>query len=99
MKVYLKDFNGVLQDLVSEFTVVTDPREADVLVLWQDVRGDMKELCEINAKYMKKPVIVVQHGRGATRDYLPPNNFSMLADKFCCWGEKEKKRLKKEATL
>ena len=97
MKLYISDFNGVLTDIRQHYEeldqVIYDPREADIWVLWQDVRREMAELCQINAEYMRKPVVVIQHGRGATRDYLPPNNFKMYATKFCCWGEKERERL------
>ncbi len=95
MKVYCKDFNNVLLKIKNQFDLVQDPRDADCLVLWQDVRGDMLELCRINAEYMKKPVVVVQHGRAATNDYLPPNKFPMQADKFCCWGIKDYERLQR----
>lgn len=96
-KVYIKNFNGVLDDVMKseEFEFVTDARDADVLVLWQDIRGDMLELCKINDEYLHKPVVVVQHGRGATRDYLPPNSFKSYATKYCCWGQKEYDRLQK----
>jgi hypothetical protein len=92
-KIYIRDFNGVLAPVKEKFDLTEEPREADAFVLWQDIRGDMLELCKINQEYMKKPVVVVQHGRGATNDYLPPNKFPMLADKYCCWGTKEKERL------
>ena len=95
MKVYLKDRNNILLRLKDKLEVVEDAREADVLALWQDVRGDMTELCRINTEYMHKPVVVVQHGRGATNDYLPPNKFPMLATKFCCWGIKDYERLER----
>jgi len=95
INVYLKDFNSVLTPLKNRFDLVNDPREADILVLWQDVRGNMLELCRINKEYLHKPVVVVQHGRGATNDYLPPNKFPMMADKFCCWGIKEYERLQR----
>lgn len=97
MKVYAQDFNNVLADVLKhdDIKLVDDPRDGDVILLWQDVRGELKELCEINEKYLKKPVVVVQHGRGATRDYLPPNNFKMYATKFCCWGEPDYARLAK----
>lgn len=97
MKVYISDFNGVLTEVRTHYEskgqIVYNPREADVFVLWQDVRSEMSELCRLNEEYLHKPVVIVQHGRGATRDYLPPNKFKMYATKFCCWGPKEKERL------
>ena len=90
MRIYLVDRNNVLLNLKDRFELAEYPREADCFVLWQDVRGEMVELCRLNKEYLKKPVVVVQHGRGATNDYLPPNKFPMRADKFCCWGIGEK---------
>jgi hypothetical protein len=97
-KVYVKDFNNILIPVIDKlkeknFELVEDPRDSDVLVTWQDVRGDMYELAHINSEYMHKPLVVVQHGRAATNDYLPPNAFKMNATKFCCWGEKDYERL------
>ena len=93
MKIYLEDRNNVIVNLKDRFEIAENPRDADCFVLWQDVRGKMLELCKLNKEYIKKPVVVVQHGRAATNDYLPPNNFSMYADKFCCWGVKDYERL------
>ena len=95
MRAFIKDFNGVLSPLRNSIKTTENVREADVLVLWQDVRGDMLELCEINRDFMHKPVIVVQHGRGATRDYLAPNSFPLQADVFCCWGAADKERMER----
>lgn len=95
MKAYVCDFNNILLELKNRVELVTDAREADVIILWQDVRGAMKELCELNRDFIGKPVIVVQHGRGATRDYLAPNNFKLIADKICVWGEAEAERMAK----
>jgi len=97
VKIYLRDYNNVLTVIKNrkDFELVDDARDADALVLWQDVRNEMLELCKINKEYMHKPVVVIQHGRGATNDYLPPNSFPLLADKVCCWGEKDKQRLVK----
>jgi hypothetical protein len=95
LKVYLSDFNNILAPIRDKFEIVTDARDADVFLLWQDVRGDMLELCKINNEYLHKPVVVVQHGRGATNDYLPPNKFPLLADKICCWGMKDYERLER----
>jgi len=95
IKIYLEDYNNVMTHLVKsgEFEIVKDARDCDCLVLWQDVRGYLQELCLINKEYMHKPLVVIQHGRAATNDYLYPNNFPFLADKFCCWGEKDYQRL------
>lgn len=95
MKAFVSDFNNVLLDVTRRVETVPDPRDADVLIIWQDVRGAMKTLCEINRQQLNKPVVVVQHGRGATRDYLAPNNFPLLADKICVWGQAEADRLAK----
>jgi len=97
-KVYIRDFNGVLSGIskrTDEFEFVNDPRSSDVIVLWQDVRGELAELCRINKEYIHKPVVVVQHGVGATRDYQEPEKFSFMADKFCCWGTYDVDRLTK----
>lgn len=94
MKAYISDFNNILLNVRRRVETVSDPRQADILILWQDVRGAMKTLCDINKNYTNKPVIIVQHGRGATRDYLPPNSFPLLADKICVWGETEAERVR-----
>jgi len=94
-KVYCRNFNGVLDGILKsdEFEFVIDPRKADALVIWQDVRGEFVEICNINKEFIHKPVIVVQHGAGATRDYEHPMKCDLLADKFCCWGQHDMERL------
>ena len=96
MRVFLENYNGVLDALEDHFDdrgeLTDNPHEADVFVLWQDVRGVCKDLAQI-AKRRSKPVAVMQHGRGATRDYCKPNNFISLADKIMVWGQSEKDRL------
>lgn len=95
MKAYISDYNNILLELSRRVSLVEDARDADVIITWQDVRGSMKELAEINRDSLKKPLVVVQHGRGATRDYLPPNSFPLIADKICVWGPAEAERLYK----
>ena len=95
MKVYVADFNNVLLGLRDKVDTTINPHEADCFIVWQDVRGYMKELAEMNRDYFHKPFIVVQHGRGATRDYLEPNNFKLIADRICVWGQKEYDRMEK----
>lgn len=97
MKIFLENYNGVLdivEDMLDERGQLTDnPHEADCFLLWQDVRGVPRELARLAKNALKKPVVVMQHGRGATRDYCPPNKFELLADNILVWGESEKKRL------
>ena len=95
MKAYISDYNNILLELSRRVETVEDVRDADVIITWQDVRGGMKELAEMNRDLMQKPLVVVQHGRGATRDYLPPNSFHLIADKICVWGPAEAERLYK----
>lgn len=95
MKAYISDFNNVLMGLRDKVETTNDIHDADVIIAWQDVRGSLKTLAELNRDYLHKPFIVVQHGRGATRDYLPPNNFPLIADKICVWGPAEAERLYK----
>jgi hypothetical protein len=97
-KIYLRDYNGILQSLkkrTEDLEFVDDPRDCDAIVTWQDVRGDMLELAKINKEYLHKPFITVQHGRGCTRDYEAPDNFPLMCDKFCCWGQDDYDRLVK----
>jgi hypothetical protein len=97
-RVFIKDYNGINQSLkkrTDELDFVGDPRDAEAIVTWQDVRGEMLELAKINKEHLHKPFIVVQHGRGCTRDYEAPDNFPLLADKFCCWGQDDYDRLVK----
>ena len=95
MKAYVQDFNNILRGIKERVNLTSNPHEADIFILWQDVRGGMKTLCDINKNYIGKPVVVVQHGRGATRDYNAPNNFPLLANKICVWGEAEFERMER----
>lgn len=95
MKAFVWDFNCILHDLRQRVDLTRNPREADVLILWQDVRGGPAELARLNREYLHKPCIVVQHGRGATRDYLAPNNFKLLADRICVWGPREARNMER----
>lgn len=99
MKIFARDFNGVLEEVIKvlkDLDMLTDNiHQADALLLWQDVRGDYADLAKIAVTSLGKPVYVLQHGRGATRDYLPPNKFPLWATKIFVWGESERLRLLK----
>lgn len=90
LKLCTQTYNGVLTNLrkrTDEFDFVDNLRDCDCIVNWQDVGGDLEKLATLNKKYFRRPHLVVQHGRRCVRDYGPPNNFKLLADKFCCWGQ------------
>jgi len=92
MKILLRDHNGVLTDLKPHFELVNTVREADVVVLWQDIMS--MELCIARtAKRFKKPLIVIQHGRHGMEDYVPPLSNPLLADKICVWGDLDRDML------
>ena len=97
-KIYIRNFNGVMDGIIKsdEFWIVENPGESDCIVLWNDVRGEFVELAKINKKHLHKPLVVVQHGAGGTRDYEFPNHFPFLSDKFCCWGQADYDRLVKQ---
>ena len=97
MKLYcVKSFNNILDSVAEEAKnrnlLVDNPHDADGIITWQDVRGELRRVCE-RFKLIGKKVFVVQHGRGATRDYCQPNNFPMAADYIYVWGDGEKRRL------
>jgi hypothetical protein len=94
MKFHVSSWNNVLDELKARVGSV-EPADADAFVLWQDVRGSWKDLVETVKKFTAKPVYVVQHGRGATRDYDKPNKFTVLADKFLAWGQADYDRMVK----
>ena len=92
MKIILRSFNQVISDLGKHFETTTDIFQAERVVLWNDVMPTEKSIIEF-AHSLKKPVIVVQHGRHGTSRYYPPFNEPILADKLCVWGERDKKVL------
>jgi len=93
-KVFFADHNGVMEDIMPHFEVVSTIEEADVIVLWQDVVGWCKSFAHL-AKEKGKKLVVIQHGVGAVDDYGPPNNYELLADKICVWSPSDVDMLNK----
>lgn len=95
-KIFVLDANNVLLDLKRALgrQLHDTPNGADTLVLWNDIAGQCKEIAYWG-KSVGKEVIVMQHGRGATRDYAPPNSLPLTADKIMVWGKKDKDRMLK----
>lgn len=65
---------------------------AEIFILYQDYlneeKGYMDEALERNI-----PVLVIQHGRQATRDYSKDGR-DLRADKICLWGDIDYKRMR-----
>lgn len=93
-KIYSTEHNGVMEDINPHFTIVPTIEEAEVIVLWQDVVGFCKSFAHL-ARYLKKKIVVIQHGIGAMDDYGPPNNYELIADKVCVWSQNDVDMLKK----
>lgn len=92
MKLYVWDHNSVLQDIAKEFEVVTDIRDCDVVLLWNDVNHMERSIIKL-ARTFKKKVIVMQHGRKGTSKYYEPFNEEIRADKLLVWGDFDKRSL------
>lgn len=96
MKFYCGDFNGILEDLKQKIgpTHLTTPREADAWVVFQDCLGSYRSLFKAAKELgVAKPSYCVQHGRGSTSDYGPPNSLISYADKYLCWGKADYDRM------
>jgi len=98
MKFYFSEWNNlfthVREAVLAEGHEITTPQDADVLVMYADTRGPLKNLA-VRAKSVGKKVYVVQHGRGAVRDYQKPLGAELVADKFLCWGQADYDRMVK----
>lgn len=91
MKIILDGHNGVLLDVSPRFELTTNIDEAERVVIWTDVTGELRSLAKL-AKKEKKPVIVMQHGRKATGDY---EYYKYIFDKIMVWSQTDVDRLRK----
>lgn len=96
MKFYFNDWNNLMTDLKAAVGPenLASPADADVMVMYADTRGPLRELAE-RSKMMGKKVYVIQHGRAASRDYQAPLNAKLIADKYLCWGDADLERMKR----
>lgn len=92
MKILLRDHNNILSDLKPHFELVDEVGDAEVVVVWQDILALELPIVKL-AKMLKKPVILIQHGRGAGEDYCPPFDNEMISDKICVWSTSDKEEL------
>jgi len=83
---------GSVMDNIMPYFFTTWLNKARAAVLFQDILGNgLKYATE--AKKRNTPIVVVQHGRGAVVDYLPPENHPLIADKICVWGPRDREML------
>jgi hypothetical protein len=94
MRIFISNFNGIFNNIEAFVKAKGDYCDlwvdADVLLLWQDVVGNMPEVAQ-QAKEMGKRVYVAEHGLLSINDYIPPLNRPLVADKFFAWGERTKR--------
>ena len=98
MKVYIADFNGVLTELKDNVNLVTNWRDADTLVIWQDVVGDGPTIAQ-EAHSLGKRVLVAEHGLLSINDYIPPLSKPLIGDKYLTWGQRTKDWLIEKAHI
>jgi hypothetical protein len=90
-RIFLTNRGGVM-DKIKHYFLTTNLKKAQAAVLFQDVVGNGLRYAT-EAKEKGIPIVVVQHGRGAIVDYLPPINHKMLADKICVWGTRDQEMM------
>lgn len=91
-RVFYRNHNQILTDIVKEFEVVEDMKDCDVVILWNEVLADTQALIA-QARTLGKKVFAYQHGRRGSSRYFPPFNAQILSDKLLVWGELDKSRL------
>jgi len=91
-KTFVRNHNGVMDDLIPHLDLVDTVDKADVIVLWQDIISMELSISNLAHK-LNKPVVVIQHGRRAVEDYLSPFSYEFKSDKICVWGSIDKEDL------
>src|SRR3990167_10782583 len=91
MKIWCLDHNSILQDVKKEFQVVKF-KEADIILLWNDVNSVERGIISL-AHSQGKKVIAIQHGRRGTSKYYAPIFEKIKADKLLVWGEADRNAL------
>jgi hypothetical protein len=93
MKLYIPErHNSVLDELDYHFVVEDNMKDADVVVLWNDVGNVERGIIRL-ARALGKKTVVMQHGRKGTSRYYPPFNEKIQADRLLVWGDYDKRSL------
>lgn len=81
-KCHIVDYNGVWENVGIESVPI---EEAEIILHFQDIDESIREQIR-GWQALGKKVIVMQHGRSATSDYIPPRSNPLIADYFFAWG-------------
>lgn len=91
-KIFYRNHNQILTDIVKHFEIVEDMKDADIVMLWNEVMPDTIALIN-QARTLGKKVFTIQHGRRGSSRYFPPFDSKIISDKLLVWGEADKRRL------
>lgn len=91
-RVFFRDGNHVLADVVGAFEPAEDYASADAVVCWTDILDDLRQIV-LSANFEGIPTLVMQHGLRASREYCPPYSEALLSDKIMVWGPRDRDRL------
>ena len=100
MKISFFNYNNVLTDIIEHvgygkvpnMEIAKDITQAQRFVIWNCVIPNTIEFIDV-AKRLRVPTITIQHGRHGTARFYPPFNYRIITDKYCAWGERDKKQL------
>ena len=94
IKAFISDPRCLTLDIQPKLEIVSRETrfDADIFILYQDYLNIEKTYMD-EALVNKIPVLVIQHGRQATRDYSKEGR-DLRADKICLWGTLDVKRMR-----
>lgn len=97
MKIALYNWNSVLDEVIvkmqDKHTLLKSYEDADVVVLWNEIKEADWQKRVTESQEMGKKVILYQHGVWGTDRTREPFNEPILSDIVTVWGEGDKKRL------
>lgn len=80
-KVYFINHNHILSDVINNFEHAEDYLSADAVVGWNDILENERNII-LESNFIGKVTIIMQHGIGASREYVPPVNTPFIAEKI-----------------
>lgn len=92
IKIFYRNHNQILTDIVKEFEIVERMEDCDLVLLWNEVLPETIAMIH-KAKELGKKVFTIQHGRRGSSRYFPPFNMQIVSDKLLVWGKLDKERL------